>query len=174
MYKPFTFLLIPVLASGLATGTAIPATDTAAAVPTPAAIGFAKSCGLNEEDIANLDKLEKIGGLEKYRNYIAEDIAIGEKAYKENISIMLGPLIESPVGEMSFSNLLDKFSRAALYAITMRGLRNNWMFIFIYSYFLLLFPPGVFLYSEIVILYCFIFFSSVEELMICSTQKTQK
>jgi cytochrome oxidase Cu insertion factor (SCO1/SenC/PrrC family) len=37
MYKPFTFLLIPVLASGLATGTAIPATDTAAAVPRPAA-----------------------------------------------------------------------------------------------------------------------------------------
>jgi hypothetical protein len=34
----------------------------------------------------------------------------------------------------------------------MRGLRNNWQFIFIYSYFLLLLPPGVFIYSEIAIL----------------------
>jgi hypothetical protein len=96
--------------------------------------------------------LEQIGGLEKYKNFIAEDIAIGKGAYEENISIMSGPLIESPVGEMSFSNLIDKFSRAALYAITMRGLRNNWQFIFIYSYFLLLLPPGVFIYSEIAIL----------------------
>ena len=84
-----------------------------------------------------------IGGLEKYGDFIAEDIAIGKSAFKAGLSVMLGPLIESPVGEMSFSDLMDKYSRAALYAITVRGLRNNWQFVCLYSYFLVLLPPVI-------------------------------
>jgi hypothetical protein len=94
--------------------------------------------------------IEKIGSLEKYRNFIAEDIAIGRKAYETNLSIMLGPFIESPVGEMSFSNLINKYSRAALYAITMRGLKNNFQFVCIYGYLLLLLPPLIFIEGNIV------------------------
>ena len=93
--------------------------------------------------------LEKIGGLEYYQNYIAEDIAIGKSAYESNFSIMLGPLIESPVGEMSFSNLIDKYSRASAYAINVRGLRNNWQFVCLYSYLLVLLPPVILFDSDI-------------------------
>ena len=100
--------------------------------------------------------LEQLGGLDKYSNYIAEDIAIGKSAHEVHFSILLGPMIESPVGEMSFHNLIEKYSRAASYAITMRGLKNNWQFIVIYSYFLVFFPPAIFLSANIVILAIFL------------------
>jgi len=58
--------------------------------------------------------------------------------------VFLGPMIDSPVGTMYFSTLIEKFSRAALYAITMRGLRANWRFIFLYSYFLIIISPAIF------------------------------
>ena len=94
--------------------------------------------------------LDKIGGLEKYGDFIAEDIAIGMSAYEAGLSVMLGPLIESPVGEMSFSDLMNKYSRAALYAIEVRGLRNNWQFVFLYSYLLVLLPPVILFDRDII------------------------
>jgi len=94
--------------------------------------------------------LDRIGGLEKYGDFIAEDIAIGKSAHEAGLSVMLGPLIESPVGEMSFSDLMDKYSRAAMYAITVRGLRNNWQFVCLYSYFLVLLPPVILFDVDIV------------------------
>ena len=100
--------------------------------------------------------LEQIGGLERYGNFIAEDIAIGRSAYESNFSIMLGPLIESPVGKMSFSRLIDKYSRAALYAITMRDLRKNWQFVCIYSYLLVLLPPVILFDTDIVLVSVFL------------------
>lgn len=100
--------------------------------------------------------LEQIGGLENYKNYIAEDIAIGKKAYELNQTILLGPLIESPVGALSYSNLIDKYSRAAQYTIKMRGLTKSWHFILLYSYFLVLLPPSIFLGKEILLLSLFL------------------
>ena len=100
--------------------------------------------------------LEQLGGLDKYRNFVAEDIAIGKSAHEKGFSIKLGPMIESPVGEMSFRAMIEKFSRASSYAITMRGLKNNWQFIIIYTYFLVLFPPAIFMDANIVILAFFL------------------
>ncbi len=100
--------------------------------------------------------LEQLGGLDKYKNFVAEDIALGKSAHEAHLSILLGPMIESPVGYMSFNELLEKYSRASSYAITMRSLKNNWQFIVIYTYFLVLFPPAIFLSTDVLILAFFL------------------
>jgi len=68
-----------------------------------------------------------LGGLSMFKNYIAEDMALGQKAKQKGVSIVLGPVIEAPVGRMTFTELIAKFSRAALYARTMRRFRENWL-----------------------------------------------
>lgn len=58
--------------------------------------------------------LANLGGIESFKNAIAEDLAMGQKAYQKNYRIGLGPTIESPVENISFIDLMQKFKRAAL------------------------------------------------------------
>jgi cellulose synthase/poly-beta-1,6-N-acetylglucosamine synthase-like glycosyltransferase len=96
--------------------------------------------------------LTLLGGLSMFKNYIAEDMALGQKAKKKRVSIVLGPIIESPVGRMTFTKLMAKFSRAALYAKTMRRFRENWRFVAIYSYIFVIISPALFLGDLLIVL----------------------
>jgi len=96
--------------------------------------------------------LSLLGGLSIFKNYIAEDMAIGQKAKQKGVSIVLGPVIEAPVGVITFPELLAKLSRAALYTKTMRRFRENWRFIAIYSYLFVILSPAFFLGNLLLVL----------------------
>lgn len=66
--------------------------------------------------------LKRVGGFEGedcWARYVAEDIALGVAAQKQGMEIHLGPLVESPVGDMSFSLLWEKLKRGNLISIHM-------------------------------------------------------
>ena len=81
--------------------------------------------------------LQKLGGLESIRGYLAEDLQLGRNAKKAGLHIGLGPVVDSPVGPVSFQDLMDCLVRAQLVAIHMNplGLRGTVLsYIFIYAY----------------------------------------
>lgn len=82
--------------------------------------------------------LQKLGGLKVFRDYVAEDVAMGKKAEELGIRVDLGPIIDSPVGEMSLRSLLNKFSRAALFGITMKAGNESLRYAVLYSYLIVL------------------------------------
>ncbi len=63
--------------------------------------------------------LETLGGLEAFKAYVAEDLAMGQQAKAKGLRVGLGPLVRSPVGRKSFGELKEKFSRAAMHGHTL-------------------------------------------------------
>ncbi len=85
------------------------------------------------------ETLQKLGGMEAFRDYVAEDMAMGAKAHELGIRVSLGPMIiGSPVGQMSLKSLLNKFSRAALFGITMKAGSETLRYVVLYSYLIVL------------------------------------
>ena len=58
--------------------------------------------------------LNKIGGLEAFKDYVAEDLALGMEARRAGLRIGLGPPVQSPIGIISFREIYDKLTRASL------------------------------------------------------------
>ena len=78
--------------------------------------------------------LAQMGGLAAFKDYVAEDVAMGRKAHALGLKIGLGPVIDSPVGNMDFQALIDKFSRAALYGATMTSLCKSALYSVLLGY----------------------------------------
>ncbi len=70
------------------------------------------------------EALERIGGLQQFRDILAEDFAMGRAAKEKELAIGLGPEVFSPTGTMRFTELYSKLQRSHLVGITMnpRGL----------------------------------------------------
>jgi len=78
--------------------------------------------------------LEKIGGLEAFKDYVAEDVAMGRKAHQLGLTVGLGPIVDSPVGAMTLRQLLDKFARAALFGSSMNSMSESFQYMLLFSY----------------------------------------
>jgi ceramide glucosyltransferase len=66
--------------------------------------------------------LDRLGGIEAFKDYLAEDFAIGKAAQKQGLKIALGPPVTSFVGSMRFRELFDKCMRTHLISIHMSPL----------------------------------------------------
>lgn len=66
--------------------------------------------------------LDRLGGIEAFKDYLAEDLAIGNAAQKQGLRIALGPPVTSSVGPMRFRELFDKLMRTHLISIHMSPL----------------------------------------------------
>jgi ceramide glucosyltransferase len=63
--------------------------------------------------------LDRLGGIDAFKDYLAEDLAIGKAAQQEGLAIALGPVVTSSVGRLRFRQLYDKAIRAHLVSIHM-------------------------------------------------------
>jgi ceramide glucosyltransferase len=63
--------------------------------------------------------LDRLGGMDAFKDYLAEDFAIGRAAQQEGLGIALGPVVTSSVGRLRFRQLYDKWIRAHLVSIHM-------------------------------------------------------
>lgn len=78
--------------------------------------------------------LDRLGGIEAFRDYLAEDLAIGKAAQEQGLRIALGPPVTSLVGSMRFRELFDKCMRIHLVSIHMSPLGfSGSVFLFIFS-----------------------------------------
>ncbi len=82
--------------------------------------------------------LKPLGGIEPFKDFVAEDVAIGTKAKELGIRVSLGLIVDSLVGTLSFQELIQKFSRAALYGISMKKTNHNSQYAILYSYIFIL------------------------------------
>ena len=85
--------------------------------------------------------LKKLGGIERFRSYLAEDLALGKAAKELGFELVLGPSVQSPVGTMTFRKLINNFIRANLVSIHMnpQGLLMTLLtYLFVYGYLILL------------------------------------
>lgn len=96
--------------------------------------------------------LASLGGIEAFKDYVAEDVAMGARASESGIKVSLGPIVESPVGTLSFRELLQKYSRAALYGITMKKPAHISQYTILYSYILILISSAVLMDLSLLIL----------------------
>jgi len=64
--------------------------------------------------------LERIGGLTRFRDIIAEDFAMGRAAGEAGLNIGLGPKVFSSTGTMGFAELYSKLQRSHLVGLTMK------------------------------------------------------
>jgi ceramide glucosyltransferase len=87
--------------------------------------------------------LEQIGGLAAFKDYVAEDVAMGRRAHDLGLRVGLGPIIDSPVDAMSLRTLLDKFARAALFGASMGNLGESALYTVLFSYWLVLLAGGL-------------------------------
>jgi len=87
--------------------------------------------------------LEKMGGLPAFKDYVAEDVAMGRKAHELGLRVGLGPIVDSPVDAMSLRTLLNKFSRAALFGASMNNWRESAQYAVLFSYLPILIAGGV-------------------------------
>lgn len=78
--------------------------------------------------------LEMLGGIEAFKAFVAEDIAMGRKAKEKGLRVGLGPIVHSPVGRKSFTELIEKYSRAAMLGHTMIPHREWLQHLVQYSY----------------------------------------
>jgi ceramide glucosyltransferase len=58
--------------------------------------------------------LERLGGIAAYKDFIAEDLALGRAAAARGMAVALGPDVSSPVGNLRFRDLLSKYQRAGV------------------------------------------------------------
>ena len=80
------------------------------------------------------ETLKKIGGIEAFRNTLADGRYIGRKAKDLRLRVKVGPQVFSPIGNMSYSQLLDKLTRAVLFEKSKGSLLDTIMNRIIYIY----------------------------------------
>ena len=80
------------------------------------------------------ETLKKIGGIEAFRNTLADGRYIGRKAKDLRLRAKVGPQVFSPIGNMSYSLLLDKLTRAVLFEKSKGSLLDTIMNRIIYIY----------------------------------------
>lgn len=86
--------------------------------------------------------LFQLGGLHAFKDCVTEDVAMGRKAYETGIGVSLGPIVDSPVPAMRLGQLLEKFSRAALFGISMNAIGETLQYGLLFCYLILL-PAGL-------------------------------
>ncbi|GJM15989.1 MAG: hypothetical protein DHS20C13_13160 [Thermodesulfobacteriota bacterium] len=96
--------------------------------------------------------LNILGGIEAFKDYVAEDVAMGTRAKELGIKVSLGPIVDSPVGTLNFNELINKFTRAALYGISMKKTNHNSQYAILYSYLLILILSAIFWNYSLMIL----------------------
>lgn len=89
------------------------------------------------------DTLARLGGLASFKDYVAEDVALGRRAHELGLPVELGPIVDSPVEAMSLRELLDKFARAALFGASMGNLGESAQYAVLFSYWFVLLAGGV-------------------------------
>lgn len=87
--------------------------------------------------------LRRLGGLEAFRDQLAEDVAMARRAGAVGMGVTLGPPVESPVGRMRPAELLRKLSRAALIGDTRSPVDENLRYWAAYAYLPVLALGGV-------------------------------
>lgn len=80
------------------------------------------------------ETLGKLGGLEAFRDCIVEDVAIGRKAKELGLTVSTGPQVECAVGTLTFSALVNKLTRAALFGLTLKPLKEHSVYWVLYGY----------------------------------------
>lgn len=80
------------------------------------------------------ETLERLGGLEPFRDYVAEDVAIGRRAAELGLRTALGPPVGAPIGRISAAELWRRFSRGALLGATMGPVRENLRFAAVFAW----------------------------------------
>ena len=80
------------------------------------------------------ETLKKIGGIEAFRNTLADGRYIGRKAKDLGLKVKVGPQVFSPIGNMTYQLLLDKLTRAVLIEKSKGSLSDTIMNRIIYSY----------------------------------------
>ncbi len=70
--------------------------------------------------------LERIGGVEAFRDYLAEDIELGRLAVRAGLLLGMGPPLISPVERMTFSAFAEKVRRGQLVLLTATQL-GRWL-----------------------------------------------
>ncbi len=104
-------------------------------------LGFVAPSVLREGSVAmggtlgmKRQTLEALGGIETFKAFVAEDIAMGRKAKEKGLRVGLGPIVRSPVGRKSFGELMEKFSRAAMLGHTLIPPQERLQHIVLLSY----------------------------------------
>lgn len=87
--------------------------------------------------------LDQMGGLAAFKDYVAEDVAMGRKAHELGFRVGLGPIVDSPVGAMRLPGLLDKFARAALFGASMNNVGESFQYGVLFIYWLVLLAGGL-------------------------------
>jgi len=82
----------------------------------------------------NRETLKKIGGVEAFKNTLADGRYIGRKAKDLGLRVKVGPQIYSPIGNMSYQLLMDKLTRAVLFEKSKGSFLDTIMYRIIYTY----------------------------------------
>ena len=82
----------------------------------------------------NRETLKKIGGVEAFKNTLADGRYIGRKAKNLGLRVKVGPQIYSPIGNMSYQLLMDKLTRAVLFEKSKGSFLDTIMYRIIYTY----------------------------------------
>ena len=80
------------------------------------------------------ETLKRIGGIEAFRNTLADGRYIGRKAKDLGLRVKVGPQVFSPIGNMTYQLLLDKLTRAVLFEKSKGSLLDTIMNRIIYIY----------------------------------------
>ena len=88
--------------------------------------------------------LAALGGLERFRDYLIEDYMMGVRARELGMPTGYGPVVNSPVGRLSFAQLRENFSRAALFSTRVASPREKLTHASYLSYLFLLLGAGLF------------------------------
>jgi cellulose synthase/poly-beta-1,6-N-acetylglucosamine synthase-like glycosyltransferase len=82
----------------------------------------------------NRETLKKIGGVEAFKNTLADGRYIGRKAKDLGLRVKVGPEIYSPIGKMSYPLLMDKLTRAILFEKSKGSFLDTIMYRILYTY----------------------------------------
>lgn len=88
--------------------------------------------------------LAQMGGLVAFKDYVAEDVAMGRKVHEIGKWVVQGPMVDSPVGTMSLRGLIAKFSRAALFSASMNDKSESFQYAALFSYLFVLLAGLIF------------------------------
>ncbi|MFQ5747764.1 MAG: glycosyltransferase, partial [Gemmatimonadota bacterium] len=80
------------------------------------------------------ETLERLGGLEPFRDFVAEDVAIGRRAAELGLRARLGPAVDAPVGRLGARDLAGRFARAALLGDTLSPVEANLRFAALFAW----------------------------------------
>lgn len=78
--------------------------------------------------------LERLGGIEAFKDAVADGRAIGKRAKSLGLRVALGPLVPAPVGKMPCRLMMDKLTRAVLVEKGKGALADTVLYRTMYAY----------------------------------------